>query len=250
MKQRLKQWIARQQYAPGRLGWIVNPFFLARRALWLEMTRLLPRMHGVLLDVGCGSQPYRELARVDRYVGLDYDVPDRREAAVADLFYDGGVFPVADADYDSVLCTQVLEHVFNPDQFLGEISRCMRPNGVLVLSVPFVWDEHSQPHDCARYSTFGLRAMFARAGLEIEEHTHTLNDGRVLVQLGLAYLYKITLTRWTWVNLLTTVLIMAPLNLLGILLGWVSPRNPDFYLDHVVWARKRAEPTTSSRPMP
>ncbi|WP_221032514.1 class I SAM-dependent methyltransferase [Actomonas aquatica] len=239
MRTRLAKWYAAQHYEPGAWGWLVNPFYLARRALHRNLKEILPRLSGDLLDVGCGTKPYRALIRAHRYVGLDYDTPLRRGAGDADVFYDGGVFPFADAEFDHVLCSQVLEHVFNSDEFLQQIARVLKPSGDLVLTVPFVWDEHEQPHDFARYSSFGLRALLERAGFEIIEHRRTLSDLRVLFQLFNAYLFKVTLSRHQRLNQLCTLVFMAPVTLLGMLIGRVFPRNTDFFLDHVVVARKR-----------
>ena len=65
----------------------------------------------------------------------------------ADRSYDGKTFPFSDGEFDAVLTSEVLEHVFNPDEFLSEINRVLRDDGVLLLTVPFVWDEHEQPFD-------------------------------------------------------------------------------------------------------
>jgi SAM-dependent methyltransferase len=103
-----------QQFAPGIMGIWLNPFYLARKELRREMTRFAPLMHGRLLDVGCGSKPYRELfSFASDYVGLEFDSLINRVAKRADYFYDGNTFPFEDASYDGVICNQVLEHVFN-----------------------------------------------------------------------------------------------------------------------------------------
>lgn len=109
----------------------------------------------------------------------------------------------------------------------------------LAQAVPFVWDEHEQPHDYGRYSSFGLKAVLESAGFEVVAHRKTLADGRVLFQLLNAYLYKVTLTRRPRVNRLITHLLPAPVSLAGIVAGWVLPANPDFYLDNIVLAQKR-----------
>ena len=128
------------------------------------------KLKGRLLDVGCGSKPYQELFAVDDYIGLDIDNEAMRNRKIADYFYDGTTFPFNDNEYDSVLCNQVLEHVFNPDEFLSEIKRVLKPGGRLLLTVPFVWDEHEQPHDYARYSSFGLKALIDKNGFNVIEY--------------------------------------------------------------------------------
>jgi SAM-dependent methyltransferase len=234
----LRAWRRRQHYHPGPLGWVVNPFYFARRGLRREVGALAGSLTGDVLDVGCGSKPYRDLVPAARYVGLDVDSPFTRKVGVADVFYDGKIFPMADASFDGVICSEVLEHVFTPEVFLGEIHRVLRPGGPLLLTVPFVWDEHEQPHDFARYSSFGLRALLERAGFELLEHHKSVADSRALFQLASAYLYKITVTRSRALNFLAQLALIAPVNLAGVLVGRVLPGNADFYLDNIVLARK------------
>lgn len=236
----LQRWWQRQDFEPGRLGWLVNPFYFARRGLRQGLAEFFPHLSGEVLDVGCGRKPYRAFIPATRYVGLEIDTPRTRTVGVADAFYDGRTFPFSNGTFDAVLCSQVFEHVFTPVEFLAEIHRVLRPGGRLVLTVPFVWDEHEQPHDFARYSSFGLRAVLERAGFAVEAHRKSLADSRVLFQLWNAYVFKLTQTRRRSVNLLATLVLMAPVNLAGIVLGAVLPRNPDLYLDNIVLAAKRA----------
>jgi SAM-dependent methyltransferase len=132
----------------------------------------------------------------------------------------------------------VLEHVFTPDLFLEEIVRVLKPGGQLLLTVPFVWDEHEQPWDYARYTSFGLKSLLENNDLDVVEQYKLNADIRVLFQLVNAYLYKVLWTRYPVVNLLACVAIMAPFNILGALLYRLLPANPDLYLDQVVLARK------------
>jgi hypothetical protein len=133
---------------------------------------------------------------------------------------------------------QVLEHVFNPDRFLEEVARVLVDDGSLLLTVPFVWDEHEQPYDYARYSSFGLQHLLHSHHLEIIEHRRSLPDLRVIAQLLNAYLYKKTVVRNAYVNALVTLVLMSPVNLLGELCAWL-PANPDLYLDNIVLARRQ-----------
>lgn len=239
MIDRLKSIYRRQAFFPDWLGLFVNPFYFARAELGNAMTDLAPSLSGRLLDVGCGTKPYRSLFDVKDYVGLDIDSEPTRKRGIADYLYDGGKFPFADADFDSILCNQVLEHVFNPDEFLGEINRVLKPGGKLLLTVPFVWDEHEQPYDYARYSSFGLRALLEKSGFKILQHKKLTADASILFQLTNAYLYKITQHLPMPIKLLFTGTVMAFFNVLGVLAGKLLPDNPDLFLDHVVLAEKQ-----------
>lgn len=244
MKSKLRRVWERQQFNPDAFGTLFNPFYLARRALWRAMAEFAPMAHGRLLDVGCGTMPYRSLFRVDEYLGLELDTPAARARDFADAYYDGDRFPFADASFETVLCNQVLEHVFEPDGFVRELHRVLAPGGHLLLTVPFVWDEHEQPHDFARYSTFGLRALLERNGFVVIEQRRLLDGAGVLFQLANAYLYKVLrlrLRHWAMVTLATAT-VMAPLTVLGIVLGRLLPSNPDFYLDQAVVAVREAPP--------
>lgn len=228
----------RQAFFPGWLGIMVNPFYFARKGLAKHVSELAGHITGKTLDVGCGSKPYVHLYHSEEYVGLEIDSPQSRASKNADYFYDGNLFPFADETFDSVVANEVFEHVFNPDQFLNEVFRVLGPGGNVLLTMPFVWDEHEQPYDFARYSSFGIRALLERHGFEIVEQRKSMDDIRVIFQLLITYIYKKTVTRSARVNLLVMLLLMAPFNLLGELLFLITPRNPDLYLDNIVLAKK------------
>jgi SAM-dependent methyltransferase len=233
MFDRLQASIRAQAFHPGLLGLLVNPFYFARKGLHQHIVALAPSVHGRLLDVGCGSKPYQKYFEASEYIGLDMQGRNKH----ADRSYDGKTFPFSDGEFDAVLTSEVLEHVFNPDEFLSEINRVLRDGGVLLLTVPFVWDEHEQPFDYARYSSFGLRHLLESHGFEIIEHRKTMDDIRVIFQLVNAYIYKKTVTGSWRMNLLLTVILMAPFNVLGELFAKILPNNSDLYLDNIILAR-------------
>lgn len=232
---RLALLIREQEFNPRRLGLLVNPFYFARKGLHQNITALASSLSGKVLDVGCGSKPYQKYFGASEYVGLEIDGRTNKHA---DHYYDGRVFPFNDEEFDSVLASQVFEHVFNPDEFLAEINRVLRMDGSLLLTVPFVWDEHEQPFDYARYSSFGLSFLLGKHGFEIIEDRKSVSDVRVICQMINAYIYKVTATRSARLNLLITLVLMAPFNIIGEIAGRILPRNSDLYLDNIVLARK------------
>lgn len=88
-----------------------------------------------VLEIGCRDGGLRRFLPSDlRYQGMDI----APEFAAQDILIrdvsDGIPFP--DASYDHVFCIEVLEHVPDPFGALTEIRRVLKPDGVLVLSVP------------------------------------------------------------------------------------------------------------------
>ena len=238
MLARLKTYYFRQVMHPGVLGILTNPFYFARRGLLLGIREFASQVHGRVLDVGCGNRPYEQLFDASEYVGLEIDTPENRLTKTADVYYSGTVFPFEPNSFDSVVCNQVFEHIFEPEAFLREIGRVLKNQGRLLLTVPFVWDEHEQPRDFGRYSSFGLRALLSRNGFEVLELRKTVDDIRVIFQMLNAYIFKKTCVRNPYLSLLLTLILIAPFNLAGTVLSWLTPSNGDLYLDNVVLARK------------
>jgi len=194
------------------------------------------QLNGKLLDIGCGSKPYESLFDVTEYVGLDLERTGHRKGV--DVTYDGKTFPFENESFDSAFSSQVLEHVFTPYEFVEEIQRVLKPGGKLLLTVPFVWDEHEQPWDYARYSSFAIKELFEKRGFKILTHEKTSSDLSVLFQLYNTYLYKlIKPSRLPFKNTLIMVM-TAPSNILGRLCQILFPKNPDLYLDHIVLMEK------------
>jgi SAM-dependent methyltransferase len=238
MISQLRNIYRRQMFLPGWLGVFVNPFYIARNGLHKAVAEFSPLISGRMLDVGCGSKPYQSLFQVDEYVGLDIDSESARKRGHAEYFYDGHAFPFAVASFDAVLCNQVLEHVFNPDEFLAEMVRVLKPGGKLLLTVPFVWDEHEQPCDYARYSSFGLAALLEKQGFRIIHHKKTCADASILFQLANAYLYKVVEKAPALFKRVFMFTVMALINVTGLLTSKALPDNPDLFLDQVVFAEK------------
>ena len=133
-----------------------------------------PQARGRLLDVGCGTKPYQAIFRpyVEEYIGLEHEATFGATSAAGmsvgpDVFYDGQRIPFEDRSFDTVLSIQVLEHTPRPQELVDEMARVLRQDGLLILSAPFCFRLHEQPHDYFRYSPHGLREICSRAGLEI-----------------------------------------------------------------------------------
>ena len=237
----IKHYIQNQQFNPSILGIFINPFYIVRKELRRAMVHLANQMHGKILDIGCGGRPYENIfTHASEYIGMEYDSPENQKRfKKIDAWYDGKHFPFQSESFDSIILTQVLEHVFNPDEFLSEISRVLRKEGMLLLSVPFVWDEHEQPRDYARYSSFGLTHLLNKHGFEIVEHIKTVPDIRVIFQLIGCYIHKrLAWIESYWPRVFFYIILISPFTIFGIIISKILPQNKDLYMDNVVLLRK------------
>lgn len=236
-----KEYYQRSLFTITPLSKVFNPFYFARKGLYEAIEFFSSELSGSkrILDVGCGKKPYMHLFQNSEYIGLEIDSESNRLNKHADYFYDGHTFPFEDNSFDAVICNQVLEHVFEPSSFLKEINRCLKSDGKFLLTVPFVWDEHEIPYDFARYSSFGLIHLLERENFIVVDHKKSVDDIRVVFQLVLAYVYKVSIApRRRFLQFLLTPVLVFPVNIIGDLLSWIFPQNQDLYLDNVILAEK------------
>lgn len=236
----LKGLYTSEQFKPSILSLLFNPYYFERKGLFIHIRDLSSQISGRVLDIGCGQKPYQKLFNCREYVGIEIDTPENRLNKKADVFYKNGRIPFEDGTFDSVVISQVFEHVFDPKQMLSEIFRLLKPGGRLLMTVPFVWDEHEQPFDFARYSSFGLAHLLNAQGFKIISSKKSMNDIRVIFQLVNVYLYKklISVSKNEYLNLIVIFLVMSPFNIAGELFSLISPKNNDLYLDNIVLAQK------------
>jgi SAM-dependent methyltransferase len=162
---------------------------------------------GALLDLGCGNKPYESLyqPKTVTQTGCDVIQSDKNRVdvicPVTDL-----KFP--DEQFDTILCTQVLEHVFEHDKMMSEIYRVLKPGGQIILTVPFVWELHEEPFDFFRYTKHALKELFEHSGFEIDYVKPNGGKWAAIYQLRNNMMYLSFRRRKTWWNKLKKILFM------------------------------------------
>ena len=235
----LKSMYQKEMFAPGLLGIFINPFYFIRRALYRGVIARKGCLTGKLLDFGCGRKPYKPFFEVQEYIGLDIEESGHSHKNEAiDVFYDGGNIPFADNHFDSAFSSEVFEHVFNLDEVLRELQRVLKPGGHLLITVPFVWDEHEVPYDFGRYTSFGIAHVLKKAGFELVSSDKTTNYVETIFQMWNAYVSQVVLPKNKVAKALLTPVFIAPVTLVGIVVAAVLPRSQGFYHNNVVVARK------------
>lgn len=197
--------------------------------------------NGHFLDLGCGNKPYESLynAVTTSQMGCDIIQSDKNRVdticPVTDLKFD-------DSCFDSVLCTQVLEHVFEHNKMMQEIFRVMKKGGNIILTVPFAWELHEEPYDFFRYTKHALKALFEQAGFEIDYIKPNGGKWAAIYQLRNNMLYHSFTKHKTFYNKLKKILFME-LRLTQIrnhFAIWLDKKYRDeiFTLNYIVVAHK------------
>ena len=230
-----------QLFRPNWLSLFINPFFFIRRRLFNAIKKKSNALSGILLDLGCGNKPYKNLfTNVSKYIGVDIENPGHDHSKEdIDVYYDGKTLPFNQEHFDSVFFSEVLEHVFNADEILDEIHRVLKKDGIILLTVPFIWDEHEVPNDFGRYTTFGIQHLLEKHKFEIIEIEKTGNFFEVLVQLFIHYLRHLLYSPNKYINLLINLIFIAPFTIIGLILSIIVPKKKSLYFNNVVLARKK-----------
>ncbi len=146
----------------------------------------LPRYaRGRLVDLGCGKVPlyqaYRDL--VSEVVCVDWANSPHQSPFLDQAVDLDGPLPWEGSRFDTVILSDVLEHVQRPEHLLQEVARILAPGGRLLVNVPFLYAIHEAPHDYFRYTEFALRGLVERSGLRLVELEALGGGAQVLADL-------------------------------------------------------------------
>ena len=140
--------------------WLRDTIFPTARSLLIRssLARLpLDKFESVLI-IGAGNDPYRSLfENPRRYVTVDLvDYPGN-----IDVIANAHAMPFAGEAFDCLLASEVVEHLFNPRQFASEAHRVLSAGGKAIVTVPFMFHNHADPHDYWRLTPEGFREIFS-----------------------------------------------------------------------------------------
>ncbi|QQS34653.1 MAG: class I SAM-dependent methyltransferase [Ignavibacteriales bacterium] len=126
---------------------------------------------GNLLDLGCGNVSLYEMYRekVDSIYCADW--PNSfHDTPFQDFQLNlNNTFPIKNETFDTIILTDVMEHVANPTNLWKEMARVLRPNGKIIVGVPFFHIIHEEPYDYFRYTEYRLRLYCSENNLKILE---------------------------------------------------------------------------------
>ncbi|MBI2268210.1 MAG: class I SAM-dependent methyltransferase [Candidatus Blackburnbacteria bacterium] len=237
---------------------ILHPQFILLRFQREVLEEAKKYAKGKLVDIGCGRMPYRKEFEplVESYIGVDHPEvsklygPDNSPEVLADA----KKLPFKTNSFDTALLLQVLEHVDDPERVIKEASRVLKPNGVLIVSVPFFYPLHDMPYDWGRYTSVALKSLMKGASLRLVKIKTQGGFFEFWLQMLNTFLVKrindILLTNFGFHSIVLLVVIVAfslPMflfnNLLIVIISSMSrlfPKYPDYFpLGYLVVARKK-----------
>lgn len=207
---------------------VSHQHYLHLRSLFADLAQASRHAHGRLLDIGCGNKPYEGMFKdhITEHVGCDVVQSDQNKV---DIVCPATAIPLPDESFDTVLCTQVIEHVADHQSMLAEAFRLLRKGGTLILSGPMYWPLHEEPHDFFRFTKYGLQYLLEKTGFQI---SYIECNGGKWATCGQAIIHTIAATRLNYGFLIRG---------LNRLFAWLDDRkkiccNP---MNYVLVARKR-----------
>jgi SAM-dependent methyltransferase len=223
-----------------------SPFYFIRNALLKKIRLFAPKLTGKLLDFGCGSKPYESLfINASQYIGLDFESEGHSHANEnIDVIYDGKKIPFDDEHFDSVFSSEVFEHIFNLEEIIPEIKRVMKKQGKILITCPFVWNEHEVPIDFARYTQFALRHLLEKNGFEVLLTDKSGDFTMAVYQMRMVYFNQHFIPSFPLLGKLKFFRTNVPPLINPILNLWFSfwhrvlPKRRDLYLNNIVLAKK------------
>ena len=239
MKKRLIKVIQKEKFNPSIVGFFINHNFNIRRLLFQKIKKFAPELNGKILDFGCGSKPYKPLfTKVKEYIGVDYFIEGRTaNIDTIDSYYDGKKIPFEDQFFDGIICTEVLEHVFNIDEVLKELNRVLKPNGKAIITTPFMWEEHEMPYDFARYTTPALEFLYNKHGFKVIKKEKSGDTILVLSQFIINY-FKNIFPKNTVLRQLLILPVIFLCNFFGTLFSLLLPKDESSYFNNVFLIEK------------
>jgi SAM-dependent methyltransferase len=226
-------------FRPQWYSVFINPYFINRFTLYQAITDFANTTgeNDRVLDVGCGLKPYRHLFATKDYLGIDIAGGGHTDSAkIVDAFYDGHHIPYDANSFDTIICTQVLEHADDPAVLVSECARVLKPHGTAFFSMPFTYPEHEIPYDFRRFTRYEHDRLLRSNGFTSVTILKTTGFGGTFGQLLVVWLFESIPFRSTLLKTLLSIFVFAPIQILGLVVDIITGKSGQT-MDYVVIAK-------------
>ena len=185
--------------------------------IYRHLKKTIPQFKGNVLDVGCGQSPYKFLLNSSQtqYSGIDIVDAEKFDYKNSEIIpFNGEDIPFSNDHFDGLICTEVLEHVYNHQKLINEMFRVMKPGADGIITIPWSARYHYIPYDFFRYTPSSLKKMFSQ--FSKAEIINRGSDISNIVNKAIVLWFRNLLPSKLWKFIFTPIWI-ALLPLLGIL---------------------------------
>jgi SAM-dependent methyltransferase len=171
-----------------------SPVKIANEGLLRSMLSAAPKYaRGKLIDIGCGTKPYETIFTpyIDSYFGVDYAPTagsNYGDLTTANLYVDCTDTGIAAESFDTLLSTQVVEHIYDTDKLVKECHRLLRKGGMGIFTIPMSWRCHAEPYDYHRFTKYSLAKVFIENGFDVMELREIEGAFASVIQHSIAFL--------------------------------------------------------------
>lgn len=151
-----------------------------------ELQPVLKYLRGRVLNAGCGERDITQFLLENG--ASEVDQCDLKTSIPNAILCDLGSIPRPAGLYDSILCNAVLEHVRDVDAVMKELRRLLKPDGCLILSIPFLQPNHSL--DFRRYTREGMLDLARTYNYEVVELLPVNSIAQTLTWIAWSYLQE------------------------------------------------------------
>jgi len=217
---------------------ITHAFYLNSMHLLNSIQKSLKYINGKVLDIGSGTSQYKKffINNIDEYIALDNEETNQVMFPTSkEKFISGDIkrLPFNNDSFDTVLLTQVLEHIDDTNLAMQEVKRVLKVDGILIISVPFIYQSHAVPYDFYRFSEYGLKKILN--DFEILDWHYQGYFGTTIISLINGFLWNISSKNKVLRNtiLLPFILLIFMFNnIVGKILDLIKVRDfcPNFWV--------------------
>lgn len=219
-------------------------FDLQNFTIYSSLRKYLKDKKGRVLDVGCGDSPYRHALNSScTYTGIDIKNQAKFDYDRKDIIYfKGKKIPLKDSSIDSIICTEVMEHLEKPSELAVEMCRVLKKNGTAFITIPWSARYHYIPYDYGRYTPAAINKIFAGFSNVVIENRGTDITSICSKIIVLFARNIIPVSFFKWMVLPVTLIVFAPVMLLAAAMGHASllfkAGSKDDPLGYTVYVRK------------